>query len=198
MIPVVLRPEPQDFDVKVRQPGLAWLAKNGINPNGPPPKAGDLPPYWQNYTEQIWNVYGGVCAYLALYFPFVLGAASTDHFIAKSQHAGKAYEWSNYRLSCLGANRKKWAYDDVLDPMKLAPDTFFLDLANGAIFPNPSLAVAQKDAAKDTIDRLELDSPNNRRWRAGHYTDYIQGHCDLDYIKRHSPFVHYEIIRQKL
>lgn len=45
-----------------------------------------------------------------------LGSHSTDHFIAKSSNTGQAYEWSNYRLSCLGANRSKNRFDDVLDP----------------------------------------------------------------------------------
>ncbi len=30
MIPVELQPEPIDFDARVRQPGLHWLAAKGI------------------------------------------------------------------------------------------------------------------------------------------------------------------------
>lgn len=107
MIPVKLQPEPDDFDKKVRQPGQTWLADHGIAPDAPPPKAADLPNYWIRSNKQLWDAYSGVCAYLAIYFEWVTGAATTDHFVAKSKHAGDAYEWVNYRLSCLGPNRKK-------------------------------------------------------------------------------------------
>lgn len=104
MIPVVLQPEPADFDEKVRQPGLRWLTANGINPDNPPPRATALPNYWNRSNRQLWEAYSGMCAYLAIFFEWVTGASSTDHFIAKSRHAGNAYEWNNFRLSCLGAN----------------------------------------------------------------------------------------------
>lgn len=107
MIPVILQPEPEDFHMKVRQKGHDWLAKHGILLDQVPPKASDLPNYWVASNKALWDAYSGVCAYLAIYFEWSLGAASTDHFIAKSQNAGAAYEWANYRLSCLGANNKK-------------------------------------------------------------------------------------------
>ncbi|MFM5666742.1 hypothetical protein ACET62_21620, partial [Aeromonas veronii] len=107
MIPVQLQPEPADFDARVRQHGLDWLATNGIALNAPPPDASKLPNYWTRSNKQLWDTYSGVCAYLAIYFEWVIGAASTDHFVAKSQNAGDAYEWDNYRLSTLGPNRNK-------------------------------------------------------------------------------------------
>src|SRR5690625_6073458 len=57
MIPVVLQAEPNGFDVLVRQPGLQWLAENNIDLNGVPPKASELPAYWQRVTEQLWRSY---------------------------------------------------------------------------------------------------------------------------------------------
>ena len=142
MIPVALQPEPADFNARVRQPGLDWLASHGIALNSAPPKATELPNYWTRYNRQIWEAYSGVCAYLAIYFEWVTGAASTDHFVAKSRNAGDAYEWNNYRLSCLGPNRNKGRFDDVLDPIGLEDNTFVLNLANGEIAPNPALLIA--------------------------------------------------------
>ena len=108
------------------------------------------------------KIYGrpipGVCAYLAIFFEWSTGAGSTDHFIAKSLNAGDAYEWSNYRLSCLGPNRNKNKFDDVLDPIGLTPNTFVINFASGMIAPNPALSSAQKVAARKTIRRLKLDS----------------------------------------
>ena len=87
------------------------------------------PAYWRHSNRQLWEAYDGVCAYLAIYFEWVTGTHSTDHFVAKSRNAGDAYEWHNYRLSCLAANRNKGTFDDILDPIGLEPNTFVLDPA---------------------------------------------------------------------
>lgn len=198
MIPVALQPEPADFDDEVRQRGHAWLRAQGIALDSAPPKASKLPTYWSRSNKHLWDAYSGVCAYLAIFFEWSTGAASTDHFVAKSLKAGDAYEWSNYRLSCLGPNRNKNKFDDVLDPIGLAPNTFVINFASGKIAPNPALSPAQRTAARKTIRRLKLDSPDNNTMRAQHYTNYIAGDCSLSFLQRKSPFVHAEIIRQGL
>jgi uncharacterized protein (TIGR02646 family) len=197
MIPVMLQAEPVDFDRKVRQPGRNWLASQGIALNSAPPKASDLPNYWTHSNKQLWEAYSGICAYLAIYFEWATGAASTDHFVAKSLNAGDAYEWSNYRLSCLAPNRNKGKFDDVLDPIGLQSDTFVLNLTNGEISPNPSLGSPLKAAAKKTISRLKLDSVEHNRMRAEHYVRYLRKK-DEETLKELSPFVWYEAQRQDL
>ena len=198
MIPVPLQPEPvPKFDTKVRQPGIAWLNLHGIALTSPPPDPAALPPLWRNTQKELWRSYQGVCAYLCIYFEWPLGANSTDHFVAKSQDAGQAYEWDNYRLSCMGMNRNKNKYDDVLDPFSLAPDTFVLNLASGKIGPNPSLPQATQEEAWATIRRLKLDDPETEKMRAAHYTEYLKGVPGWK-LKKDSPFVWYEAKRQGL
>lgn len=197
MIPVTLQPEPADFDIKVRQRGHAWLEKQGIALSAEPPNASKLPTYWSHSNKQLWEAYSGVCAYLAIFFEWSTGASSTDHFIAKSLNAGDAYEWSNYRLSCLGPNRNKNKFDDVLDPIGLTPNTFVINFASGKIAPNQALSSAQQVAARKTIRRLKLDSPDNNTMRAQHYTNYLTENCSLSFLQRNSPFVYAEIVRQK-
>lgn len=198
MIPVQLQPEPADFNAEVRQKGRDWLATKGIALTAPPPKASDLPNYWTHSNKQLWDAYSGICAYLAIFFEWTTGAASTDHFVAKSQNAGEAYEWSNYRLSALGPNRNKNNFDDVLDPVGLVPDTFVINFASGGISPNPNLPAADRDAAQATISRLKLDSREHDRMRARHYSNYITGDWTLRFLAKESPFVHAEIVRQGL
>ncbi|MDA8060365.1 MAG: hypothetical protein M0Z37_08475 [Nitrospiraceae bacterium] len=198
MIPVTLQPEPADFDTEVRQKGHGWLRAQGIALNAAPPKASNLPNYWSRSNKQLWEAYSGICAYLSIFFEWSTGAASTDHFTSKSQNAGDAYEWSNYRLSCLGPNRNKNKFDDVLDPIKLAPNTFTINFASGKIMPNSALSPIQKAAARKTILRLKLGSPDNNKMRAQHYNDYLSGDCSLNFLQRKSPFVHAEIVRQGL
>lgn len=197
MIPVTLQQEPGDFDEKVRKKGHAWLVGEGIALNAVPPKASGLPNYWSHSNKQLWDKYSGVCAYLAIYFEWVTGAASTDHFVAKSKHAGDAYEWNNYRLSSMGANRNKNKFDDVLDPIGLAADTFVLNLASGEISPNAKLSAADKAAARKTIKRLKLDSPDHNAMRGRHFTQYAR-HGDQQTLKELNPFVWYEAQRQGL
>lgn len=201
MIPVALQPEPAcekfNFDVTVRKKGHAWLARKGIALHAAPPKAAALPNYWSQSNQPLWDAYSGVCAYLAIFFEWPTGASSTDHFVAKSKCAGDAYEWGNYRLSCLGANRNKNKFDDVLDPVGLAQNTFFLNLATGGVRPNPKLSAACKAVARKTMARLKLNSAEHKKMRSRHYLDYLR-HRDAITLKYYSPFVWYEADRQGL
>lgn len=198
MIPVAKAREPSHFHRKVRLPGLKWLQANAIVANGPPPAPAKLPPYWQKTSKQLWEAYAGVCAYLSVYFEWPLGASSTDHFVAKSRDAGAAYEWLNYRLACLGANRNKNRFDDILDPFEIEPDTFLLNLASGKIKPNPRKRGDIPKRAKETIERLHLDDPETNAMRAAHYEDFLKGDINGSYLQKHSPFVWYEAQRQGL
>ncbi|MYN65680.1 MAG: hypothetical protein F4X11_11725 [Acidobacteria bacterium] len=197
MIPVDLQEEPPDFHENVRRRGRTWLASHGVEPDAPPPDPSALPPYWRRSNRQLWDAYSGVCAYLAIYFEWCTGAASTDHFVAKSRNAGDAYEWRNYRLSCLAANRNKGRFDDILDPIGLEPNTFILDLATGRIRANPSLDDELRIGAERTIARLKLDSPEHNEMRAKRFARYVDG-GDVQTLREWSPFVWYEARRQNL
>jgi uncharacterized protein (TIGR02646 family) len=198
MIPVIPQPEPRNFDADVRQPGKTWLRDHGISLNGPPPKGAALPTYWRNTQKDLWTAYEGVCAYLCIFFEWPLGAHSTDHFVAKSSNAGEAYEWANYRLSCLAMNRNKNKFDDVLDPFQIADNTFALNLSSGEISPSGTLSATQKREAAETITRLKLDSPECNEMRAQHYEEYLRQDVSADYLKKKSPFVWHEANRQSL
>lgn len=197
MIPVTLQAEPSDFDLNVRIPGRKWLHAKGISLNSPPTDPSKLPRYWSRSNKQLWDLYGGFCAYLAIYFERVTGASSTDHFVAKSRNAGDAYEWKNYRLSCLGPNRNKREFDDVADPIGLKTETFLLILSTGKINISSSLTQSEKDLAKTTIARLKLNSAEHKKMRARHFTDYLR-YKHQQTLKELSPFIWYEANRQNL
>ena len=198
MIPVKLQPEPEDFDALVRKPGLNWLASKGWSRNQPPPDTSKLEPYWRSTQKHLYDAYSGVCAYLAIYFDRVTGASSTDHFIAKSKNAGLAYEWSNFRLSCLGANRRKNKFDDLIDPAELKNYPFELNFVNGLIKPsvawenNPE----RKRLALSTIARLRLNDAETAEMRASHFEHVMNKDWSQNYLKKASPFVWYEMNRQ--
>ena len=188
MIPVALQPEPSDFDVKVRQPGRCYLQQH---------PTGDLPPYWQTMTQELWKVYGGICAYLAVFFEFATGAASTDHFVAKSQERSLAYEWSNYRLASLAMNRRKGIHE-VLDPCEIEANSFFINFLDGEIYPNPEKTEDYRISCQKTIDVLQLNDAPCKRMRLEHFQEFAEGNVSLSYLKQKSPFVFQKVIRQKL
>lgn len=198
MIPVQAQPEPAAFDADVRKKGLAYLQKHGFLLDQPLPPNANIEPYWRACLTDLHQAYGGVCAYVGVFFERVMGGGSVDHFIAKSANAGLAYEWSNYRLACSTMNSRKRDYNDVLDPFLLAPDLFRLQLSTGHIYANPTLDAAPMRIVEETIGRLGLDDPQCREMRARWYQDYLEHQLPADYLKKKAPFIWVEASRQGL
>jgi len=198
MIHVAAQPAPTSFDAEVRQKGLAWLRKKKIALDQALPPKTTIEPYWRHCLDDMHKSYNGCCAYLAIYFERVTGGGSVDHFIAKSERADLAYEWSNYRLACSMMNSRKRGFDDVLDPFEVETGWFHLEPVSGRIFPNPRLQDEQQQAVQATIDRLGLDDAGNREMRARHYQEYREGSYTAEFLKKRSPFVWMEANRQGL
>jgi uncharacterized protein (TIGR02646 family) len=198
VIPVKPQAEPASFDEKVRQKGLAWIAKQGFDPTLPAPEGTKVSNYWKHCLPEMLEAYKHVCAYVCVYIEEVTGFATVEHFAPKSRRLDLAYEWTNYRLACGLMNGNKSNFEDVLDPFKLQSGTFQLNPVNGAILPNPKLSVAAKHKALETIERLKLDSPACRRVRLRYFTKYMQHQITADYLKEVSPFVYLELKRQNL
>ena len=188
MIHVDRQPEPAYFDVKIRKPGAAAVAR-GADP---------LPALWRDCLLDLHRSYRGVCAYLCIYIPRGSGARTVEHFIAKSSDPAQAYEWDNYRLACSLMNARKNAFDDVIDPFDLENEWFRLEFSALQIQPNPALPQNSRDAVQDTIDRLGLDDEECREARAEWYDEYIAGYIDFDFLRRKCPFVAMEMERQGL
>jgi hypothetical protein len=113
--------EPPTFDQDVRVPGQRCLVERlGLakrtrgRPFAAIPGAVDvtdipskkLEDYWTKSLAYAESIYGGTCAWYGLRIH--PGSARTiDHFLPKEHYPGLAYEWSNYRLALLDANRVK-------------------------------------------------------------------------------------------
>lgn len=198
VIPVTPQPEPASFDERVRKAGAKWFIDNGLVPKGPKPKGVKLPDYWGRCLNDLHAAYGGICAYLCVYIVKPVGGSTVEHFVPKSAALEHAYEWSNYRLASTKVNSRKRDYDDVLDPFEISPETFLLDLVSGKIYPNPISPLEEQEAAQATIDRMGLDDSEARAMRAQWFTDYLDKNISEDYLRRNSPFVWYEMVRQDL
>lgn len=198
MIHVNPQPEPESFDKKVRQKGINFMKKNEINSHAQLPKEKTLPPYWRNCLDDLHSLYGGICAYLAIYVERITGANSVDHFVSKRKRPDLAYEWGNYRLACARINSRKGDCDDVLDPFEVENDWFRLELTTGRIYPKPNLEDRIKKKVQRTIDRLGLDENWSRKVRIKYYDDYLNEDISSDYLKSHAPFLWAEADRQNL
>lgn len=198
MLHVTPQPEPEDFDAKVRQKGLAHLKDKGIALNNPLPEKTKINAYWKDCLEDLFDSYSSTCAYLAVYIERVTAIGSVDHFAPKSLLPAQAYEWSNYRLVCSRMNSRKREFEDVLDPFFIEDGCFHLELITGRIFPDPDLDSELQEKVNDTITRLKLDDPMCRNLRVALFNDFIAEEFTANHLRKRSPFVWYEANRQGL
>lgn len=77
MIPLQLMPEPQNFDLNVRQKGALFLNKVP-NPNYKDFVGKD---YWRKAAKELYSSYRSICAYSCIYLPTSPGVV--DHFYLK-------------------------------------------------------------------------------------------------------------------
>ncbi|MEP0800111.1 hypothetical protein [Funiculus sociatus] len=193
MIPVRQQPEPTDFESRVRAKGVAFLQKASR------PQAWENREYWRDSLKDLYRAYDEVCAYSAQWIPRIEGSPTVDHFIPKSVRPELAYEWSNFRLSCLKMNARKRDFQDVLDPFQIQPDWFILDFPSLIIKANPELEESIKSQVKSTIKRLKLNDDDDC---VKHRQDWLMCYCKkqfpFDFLKKTAPFIAYELERQKL
>lgn len=195
MIPIKPQPEPDDFDEKVRKPGLAFLSKV------PNPKTKDWKnrDYWRRSLRDLYDACNHICAYSAQWISRPEGSPTVDHFLPKSAKPELAYEWHNFRLACLTLNNKKGTELDVIDPFELPVNSFILDFPSLIIKPNPELLYPLKERVISTINRLQLNDydkciDGRLEWLKTYYED----NSTFDSLKRKAPFIAYELERQGL
>ena len=163
LIPVVPAVEPADFDMKVRQPGAAFLHTTP-NPNA---SAWGSHDYWRKAIGELLVAYHNICAYSGSWTKGNVSGMSTlqdssvDHFRPKSSAPSQAYEWANFRLSRARLNNRKGNHNDVLDPFTLPDRWFTLNFTSFLVFPNSALSGSKRKRVQETIDRLELNADND-------------------------------------
>ena len=192
MIPIKPQPEPDDFDEKVRKPGLAFLSQV------PHPKTKDWRDYWRKSLGDLYDACNHICAYSAQWIPYDTGRPEVDHFIPKSVKPELAYEWDNLRLICSKMNSNKGIKEEIIDPFFLPADSFILNFPSMLIKPNPNLLEPLKSRVVYTIKELKL---NEEMWQLGRsykLIDYCKKQYSFDHLKEKYPFIAYELKRQGL
>lgn len=209
MIRVEPAPEPESFDIEVRQPGLNALAALVGEPvptrTGPKREkiadhrddipAKSLYPYWRSANNDLLRAYRRICAYTSLYIHPVTGAHSVDHMVAKSNDWRHVYEWTNYRLACARVNSGK-GVRSPLDPFEIADGWFELELVGYQVLPGAAVQGPIRSQIEATIAILHLNDSDHRLARGQYAEDYLTSAITYDYLKRRAPFVAHELHRQ--
>ena len=193
MIHVDLKPEPVDFDVRVRQPGNAFLSTTPT-PNS---KQWSKNNYWSRCSAQLYQAYGGVCAYSGEWFSRTTASVSVDHFYPKSSHQEMAYEWDNYKLTNQVMNGYK-GDKIVLDPFEIKNGDLVIDFPSCLVKPRKDMTPAEKSKAKATIQILHLNDEDQANRRCEIVMEYICGNISQAFLESKYPFIAEELQRQDL
>ena len=189
LIPVIAKPEYPNFDLEVRQRGLAFLR---VNPN-PSARQFSRRNYWNHARVELHAAYSGICAYTAMYLP---DRGTVDHFQPKAIYPGLAYEWNNFRLAGGRVNNRKGDSTDVLDPFQIGSDWFQLNIPSCLIFAKKGLATELKQKVTCTIDVLRLNSDDSYvQERCNILVAFAKGQIQFQFLEQRYPFLAQEIMR---
>lgn len=190
MIRVIYRPEYQEFDSRVRQPGVEFLRKN---PRHRGWKGGK---FWSRAKDHLREAYQCRCAYTSLY---IVDAETVDHFLPKSKYPELAYEWDNYRLARNKINMYKGEAVDIVDPFRVQEGWFVLDLPSCQIRPGKHIDEITKEKIIRTIKVLKLNADDRLvQERCDMLMEFAKGDVGIRHVERYYPFLSSEIKRQQL
>ncbi len=236
MIKIKLQPEPPTFVEKVREPGenvLACLAGRPLPHKRPGPaitatkKIGDkevpktfddFPPYWQNCIDELYQAYGGICAYYGQRIQEISNPHVDHHIPKRPRQDGssgespaepqvarqdpdpaKAYEWDNFRLASPYANTCKGNWPDVLDPVDIEDGWFQIDVDALVVRPDPELKEKHPeiwDRVDKSIQRLKLSEGRAWRERRHGMEHFRAGRATFELLEWDYPFLAKELARQ--
>lgn len=114
--------------------------------------------YWTAIIPELMSAYGSICAYTGFRVEHALGSPTVDHFVPLERDVTKAYDWSNYRLSCRTVNSHKGTKLNIIDPFTVQKDWFRVNLFTFHIIPGPFLSTTlQKRIREEAIEPLKLN-----------------------------------------
>ncbi|NJK32455.1 MAG: hypothetical protein HC927_08605 [Deltaproteobacteria bacterium] len=167
MIRVAPPPEPDGFDIEVRQKGLAWLNDATYGANR---RYRDRPhSYWTEWKEcarALAAGFGHRCGYTASHTPVHRG--NVDHFVSWAEcqaheHHHLAYEWSNFRWLDGRINTtikskidRRRQSKQLIDPFAVEDAWFALDLLSKTLSLTEDVPSERRELIQQTLDLLDL------------------------------------------
>ncbi len=180
VIPVPRTEEPADFDERVRQPGVQWLA---ANPDVARPRD-----FWTHCLPALREAFSNRCGYAAM---LDATGGTVDHYLSVKNHRERAYEWKNYRLASGPMNiTKKNADATVLDSHEIQAGWFEILLPSLQMRVTDLVPNELRERAEYTLIRLKLrDGERILQWRAGWYHGYRNGWITLEGLRQYAPLI---------
>jgi hypothetical protein len=198
MIPVIAKPEPEDFDARVRQPGIAFLQQLGLSQTSVAPSKLQWKSHWQNCLEQLADAYERICAYSSFRVHPITGSGSVDHFVPKSRKPYLAYEWSNFRFASSRLNSRKRDKPMELDPFTMPADVFTLSFVDFSISINGSQPGNVSQNAREALTILKIDDALHRHERKRLFEQYQSGQISAEVLRAENPFVFQQAQRERM
>jgi hypothetical protein len=200
VIHVQKKRQPKGFKRLVSDPGKVFLAKK------PSPSSRDYKghDYWTRAADELYEAYGGICAFSCHFIAKDTGFRTVEHFKSKVAYPQYAYSWNNYRLVCGLLNGRKGEHEDVLDPFIVKDGWFVLEFPETIIKASDNLSKRTWQKVDDTIKRLRLNTDEScvdsrQRWLDAYcrFAPSDERNAFL-YLKEHAPFLANELDRQGL
>jgi len=203
MMRIAQAQEPSAFHRDVTVRGRKYLEKH---PNTPGSK---LPDYWNDYRDEFFEAYHGICAYTVTRIIDGHGF-QMDHYRPKGvpRYRHLAYAWSNFRLISNRSNLKKGTAR-VADPFAIPDGACRISFLRGRITLNAALPANERELLVKTIRRLGLNEGASQQARTRAYRQY-RNHVlnrrgdlavrprdciDIEHLTRWYPFVASEMLR---
>ncbi len=182
-------PEPSDFDVKARVPGVIWLREH---PSEKRPRD-----YWSAFKPQLADGFRNLCGYGAMYEP----VGTIDHYVDCREDSSQAYEWNNYRFASQWINSSKQdrkpGQMQVLDPFEIEDGWFEITMPSLQLIATDRIPKELRARAEDTLDRLHLRHDERvLRQRRKWYEEYLKT-GDLEMLRRNAPLLARAIDKQR-
>lgn len=180
MIGVRPRPEPPDFDEKVRSPGQRWLASGS---------SARPPGYWREATDDLRRAFEDRCGYTAMW---LASPGTVDHFVSGDEDPNLLYEWANLRYAAAWINSRKGALRaaEVLDPFEVGEGWFEIKLPSCELVLTERCPEEHRARAETMLVRLGLGkSEHVVEYRREWYRMYQEGEITLDGLERKAPLI---------
>jgi hypothetical protein len=128
------------------------------------------------------------CGYAAMWTP----RGTVDHYLSRSTHPDKAYEWDNYRFASGEMNSRKGTWNDrVLDPFEIEDGWFEILLPSlQLVTVEERIPAHQRERARFTLKKLRLQDDDDileqrQRW----YDEFLTGKVTLAWLTEKAPLL---------
>ncbi|SFA93773.1 hypothetical protein [Azotobacter beijerinckii] len=173
-------PEPESFERKCRQKGLAWLAEH---PDGKRPRD-----FWSPFRHDLARGFGERCGYGAMW----ISSGTVDHFVSCRENRQLAYEWSNYRYieGWINSAKNKKDSASLLDPFEVQEGWFEIDLPSLQLKLTDSVSPEYRQRAEYTLRNLPIrDDERIMKQRRAWYELYESGELSLEGLRQRAPLI---------